>query len=124
MEVPMLKIFKLFSAVIVIFSLSSQIALAHEYPAQIGEKLGYGIANVVTGVAEIPKTMIITGREEGVAYGVTAGVFTGIAHMVGRMFTGALDIATFVVPTTTVPQPHVIWDDFDKETTYGPWKMR
>ncbi|PTN11571.1 exosortase system-associated protein, TIGR04073 family [Nitrosomonas aestuarii] len=120
----MLKILKLFSGVIIIFSLSTQVAVAHKYPAQVGEKLGYGIANVVTGVAEIPKTMIVTGREKGAAYGVTAGFFTGIIHMVGRMFTGALDIATFMVPTTTIPQPPVIWDDFDKETEYGPWKMR
>ena len=120
----MRKIFKVLSAVFIIFSLSSHAAMAHEYPAQIGEKLGFGIANVVTGVAEIPKTMIVTGRENGAAYGMTAGFLTGIVHMVGRVFTGAVDIATFMVPTTPIPQPAVIWDDFDKETTYTTWKMR
>ena len=108
----------------VIFSLSTNVALAHEYPAQIGEKLGAGIANVVTGVGEIPKTMMITGREKGASYGMTAGFFTGIVHMVGRTLIGAVDVVTFFVPTTPMVKPPFIWDDFHKETSYELWKIR
>lgn len=120
----MIQIFKLLSVVFVIFFLSSQTAMANSYPTKVGEKLGNGIANVVTGVVEVPKTMIITGRKQGATYGMTAGFFTGIVHMVGRLATGALDIATFMVPTTPIPQPGHIWDDFDRETTYKAWQMR
>ncbi|SEM81167.1 exosortase system-associated protein, TIGR04073 family [Nitrosomonas marina] len=99
-------------------------ALAHNYPTKVGEKLGNGIANAVTGVVEIPKTMMITGRRHGATYGMTAGFFTGLFHSVGRSLAGALDIATFLVPTTPVIRPAYIWDNFDRETTYTPWQMR
>jgi putative exosortase-associated protein (TIGR04073 family) len=99
-------------------------AQADNYPTKVGEKLGNGVANVVTGVAEIPKTMMITGHEKGAAYGMTAGFFIGIVHMLGRTLSGAVDIATFVVPTTPIVNPAYIWDDFDKETSYTPMRMR
>ncbi len=120
----MIQIFKLLSVTLIMFFLSSQSTMAHNYPAKIGEKLGTGIANVVTGVVEVPKTMMVTGRKKGATYGMTAGFFTGLAHMVGRLGTGALDIATFLVPTTPIPQPAHIWDNFDRETTYKAWEMR
>lgn len=120
----MIQLCKLLSVVFVIFFFSPQVAMAHDYPTKVGEKLGNGIANVVTGVVEIPKTMIVTGRQQGATYGMTAGFFTGIVHMVGRLGTGAIDIATFMVPTTPIPQPAYIWDNFDRETSYRAWKMR
>ncbi|SER71465.1 putative exosortase-associated protein, TIGR04073 family [Nitrosomonas sp. Nm51] len=102
----------------------SNFALAHNYPTKVGEKLGNGIANAVTGVVEIPKTMMVTGRRHGATYGMTAGFFTGLFHSVGRSLAGALDIATFLVPTTPVIRPAYIWDNFDRETTYTAWQMR
>ncbi len=104
-----------------LFSINAQ---ASDYPVKIGEKLGTGVANVVTGVAEIPKTMMVTGHQKGAAYGMTAGFFIGIVHTLGRTLSGALDIVTFLVPTTPVVNPPYIWDDFDKETTYTKWRMR
>ncbi len=101
-----------------------QISFGHSYPAKVGEKLSTGVTNMVTGIAEIPKTMIVTGRREGATYGITAGLFTGLVHMMGRTLTGALDVATFLVPTTPIVQPRYIWDDFNRETTYNAWKMR
>ena len=101
-----------------------QTSFAHSYPAKVGEKLSTGVANMVTGIAEIPKTMIVTGRREGATYGMTAGFFTGLVHMMGRTLTGALDVATFLVPTTPIVHSRYIWDDFNRETTYNAWKMR
>ena len=120
----MIQLCRLLSIIFVIFFLSSQSVIASDYPTKVGEKLVHGIANVVTGVAEVPKTMMVTGRQKGATYGMTTGFFTGLVHMVGRLATGALDIATFMVPTTPIPQPEYIWDDFDKETTYKAWEMR
>jgi len=118
-------IFKTILILSIMFSLSPNLAMAHEYPAQVGEKLGTGIVNVITGVGEIPKTMMISGREKGATYGMTAGFFTGIVHMLGRTLSGAVDIVTFVVPTTPMVKPPFIWDDFHHtETSYELWKMR
>ena len=52
------------------------------------------------------------------------GFFTGLFHSVGRSVIGALDIATFLIPTTPIVNPPYIWDNFDRETTYTAWKMR
>lgn len=120
----MSNIFRLLLVVFALFCLLPQMAMAQPYSAKVGEKLGNGIANVVTGFVEIPKTMIVMSNREGVAYGMTAGFFTGIVHMVGRTLTGAVDIATFIVPTTPVVRPPYIWDDFKRETTYIAWRMR
>lgn len=95
-----------------------QAAMAESYPSKIVAKLGNGIVNVATGIVEIPKTMIITSNRKGPAYGLTAGFFTGLAHMTGRTLLGAADIATFVVPTKPVIQPKYVWKNFDRETRY------
>lgn len=124
MGLSMKNLFRLLLVAFVLFTFSPQMAMAYTYPTKVGEKIGSGLANVVTGVAEIPKTMMVTSKREGVAYGVTAGFFTGIVHMVGRTLTGAVDIATFFVPTTPIVRPPYIWEDFDRETTYIAWRMR
>lgn len=117
---------KTFQALLLLITLSCipSVAMAHNYPTKVGEKLANGVTNAVTGVVEIPKTMMITGRRHGATYGMTAGLFTGIFHAVGRSVTGALDIATFLVPTTPIVRPNYIWDNFDRETTYTAWQMR
>lgn len=119
-----MKTFRLSLALVILCLLFPLNAQASDYPAKIGEKLGNGVANVVTGVAEIPKTMMVTGQKKGTTYGMTAGFFIGIVHMLGRTLSGAVDIATFLVPTTPIVNPPYIWDDFNKETTYSAWRMR
>lgn len=99
-------------------------AQADTYPEKAGEKLATGVANVVTGFVEIPKNMMITGSKKGTIYGMTAGFFVGIVHTVGRTVSGAVDIVTFVIPTTSIVKPTYIWDDFNRETTYTTWRMR
>ena len=99
-------------------------AQADSYPEKMGVKLATGVANVVTGVAEIPKNMMITSSTKGTVYGVTAGFFVGLIHTLGRTLSGAVDIVTFVVPTTSIVKPTYIWDDFNHETTYAAWHMR
>jgi len=93
-------------------------AMAHEYPTKAGEKLGSGVTNIFTGVLEIPKTMIVTSRTDGIGYGMTNGFFVGIVHAVGRTLSGVFDVTTFVIPTTSFVQSEYIWNNFDQETTY------
>jgi len=115
---------RMLALLVPLFFLPSQAAMAKDYPTKIGEKLGTGISNAVTGIAEIPKTMILTSNRNGIAYGMTAGFLTGIVHAVGRTFSGALDLATFPIPTTSLVAPEFVWNGFDKETTYESWQMR
>lgn len=99
-------------------------ASATSYPARMGTKLGNGIANVVTGIAEIPKTIIVSNRANGAAYAATAGFVSGLFHTVGRTLLGAGDIATFMIPTKPIVKPDFIWQHFDQETSYRKtWEL-
>jgi len=100
-------------------------AHASSYPARIGAKLGNGIANSVTGIAEIPRTISAANRKEGPAYAATAGFMTGLVHMLGRTLSGALDLVTFIIPTKPIVKPDYVWQDFATETTYrSTWEFR
>lgn len=103
---------------------SPQAAMSHSYIEGVGDKLAHGLANTITGIGEIPKNVMIASDEKGVAYGATAGVFTGIFHAIGRTLTGAVDIVTFIIPTKPIIEPDYIWEDWDKETRYNPdWRL-
>ena len=95
------------------------------HASRVGEKLAVGIANVSTGFVELPKTMIASSKSNGIAYGMTAGLMTGIGHTVGRTLFGALDLVTFMIPTKAMVTPEYVWNNFNKETTYNTnWQMR
>lgn len=115
---------KMLLALVLLFC-TPYLAMAHGYPGKIGEKLGVGIANVVTGPMEIPKTMMITTGTRGPGYGMTVGFMTGIVQMLGRTLSGALDLATFMIPTRSIVKPELIWNNFNTETSYNAnWQMR
>ena len=120
----MKQMMKMVMLVGVLFAMTPYAANASSYPAKMGVKLGNGIVNAVTGIGEIPKNIMIANRTEGPAYAATAGVMTGLLHMMGRTLSGAADLATFFIPTKPIVQPNFIWQGFKKETTYGGnWDM-
>ncbi len=107
-----------------LFFFTPYVATASSYPARMGSKLGNGIANVVTGIVEIPKAIIVTNRAHGPAYAATAGFVTGLFHMMGRTLLGAGDVASFMIPTKPIIQPDFVWERFNKETTYRKtWEL-
>lgn len=108
-----------------LFFFSPHAAMADSYPEKVGDKLAHGIANTVTGLGEVPKNIMITGKEKGAVYGATAGLLTGIVHGIGRTLTGVVDLVTFIIPTKPIIYPDYIWKGFDKETHYHPdWKLQ
>lgn len=110
------------SLAIVLFTATT--AWADQYPDKVMDKLGNGLANAATGVAEIPKTITIVGNRDGVIHGMTVGFLTGIANAVGRSLSGAFDIATFLIPTSPFVKPNYIWDDYNRETTFVESQMK
>ncbi len=110
--------------VFIVFLATPNLVLADQYPDKVVEKLGNGLANAVTGVVEIPKTITIVGNRDGVIHGMTVGFVMGIANTIGRSLSGAFDIATFLIPTTPFVKPSYIWDDFNRETTFVDARMR
>ncbi|GAB6142393.1 hypothetical protein JCM14076_31220 [Methylosoma difficile] len=99
-------------------------ASATTYASRLGSKIGYGIMNSATGIGELPKTVMVTSKTDGVAYAATAGVVTGLFHTIGRTLSGAADLATFFIPTKPIVQPGFVWQDWKKETTYRKtWEL-
>lgn len=99
----------------------AQRGMVQSYPAAASEKLVNGITNVATGFVELPKTIILTSQRDGPAYGLTIGLVTGIMQTIGRTVFGALDAVTFFIPTQSTVYPPYVWQNFDKETTYGQY---
>jgi putative exosortase-associated protein (TIGR04073 family) len=91
-----------------------------DYLDKKGGKLENGIANAVGGFIEIPKTVMIMSRSDGPVYDMTVGLLAGIVYMLGRTVYGAVDMATFMIPTKPLVDPDYIWNDFDRITTYKP----
>lgn len=120
----MKKIIQALCAISVIFAIFSTTASAAQYPDKVVDKLGNGLANAITGFVEIPKTINIVTRRDGMLHGMTVGLFTGLANSIGRTLSGAFDIATFFVPTTPFVKPAFIWHDFNRETTFVEAYMR
>ncbi len=120
----MKQIIKMLMLVGAFFLMTPYAASASTYPAKLGVKLGNGVVNMVTGLGEVPKNIILANRAEGPGYAATAGVMTGFLHGLGRTFCGAVDLMTFMIPTKPMVRPNFIWQSFNKETTYGGnWEL-
>ena len=92
-----------------------------DYGTAVGDKATRGIANLLTAPLELPKNMINTVNDSNIAYGMVGGAAKGILNLVARMFTGLVDLITFPLPTQPIVYPQYVWDDFDIDSTYGPY---
>lgn len=105
---------------IVLFSPNSQAEDSGiSYPAKIGGKFGIGLINTVTGIVEIPKTMMAVSENEGIGMGMSMGFVKGMTNLVGRTLTGIVDVVSFPIPTKPMVSPAVVFQDFGQETTYA-----
>lgn len=101
---------------------STQPLMAEEsYGEMVRTKLASGMTNMFFGIAEIPKNMINTSNDVNALLGVTGGVLKGTLHTMGRLLAGGLDFLTFPVPSQPITHPPFVWQDFNLDTTYGPY---
>lgn len=73
-------------------------ASAQEVVDGFSTKLVRGVANVATGWLEFPKQIYLTTKHDGAVKGMAVGPVKGIGMTVARTVTGALEIATFLLP--------------------------
>lgn len=93
---------------------------SESYSQTVGRKLLNGIGNIVTGIAEVPKNIIIVSNESNVAFGFIGGTFKGMVLTAGRMGAGVVDLVTAPIPTYPFVYPAYVWDDFYADTSFGP----
>ena len=97
-------------------------ALAADYGSQAAAKFSRGIINLTTGWLEVPKNISNESRKSNAGVGLTYGTVKGGVHTVGRTTAGALDTATFFVPSKSFVHSDRVWNDYNTETTYGASK--
>jgi putative exosortase-associated protein (TIGR04073 family) len=78
-------------------------------------KLGRGLANAVTGMLELPQSIVDVSEEEGALAAVTYGVAKGIAMSFVRMTVGVYEVVTFPIPLpfdyAPIVEPEFMMDD-------------
>lgn len=90
------------------------------YGQQVGDKLARAFGNLASAWLEIPKNMINTANANNVVLGSIGGLFKGLLNTGGRIGAAAADLVSFPIPTQPIAQPVYVWEDFDKDTAYGP----
>ena len=94
------------------------------YFSRAGMKILSGVANVATGWMELPKNISIWNQKNNnMLSDFTEGVLWGAVHTASRTASGAVDLATFWLPTFPTPSPTFVWDDFSKESDYYGFRM-
>lgn len=85
----------------------------------MARKLGRGVANVATGVLEIPRQMAHTIEQDGIIAGLTVGTVKGVGWAVSRELVGIYEVATFIMP-----QPDEYGVILEPEFVYNHWEWQ
>jgi len=106
-----------------IFALAGVAAciLAFASPAgaqSAGHKFGRGLADITTGVLELPGNAMVESEKHGAAAGVPIGLAKGLGMIVSRELVGVYEVvsAPFPVPAGYRPpiSPEFPWSYFDR----------
>ncbi|BBL70423.1 hypothetical protein MoryE10_10290 [Methylogaea oryzae] len=89
-----------------------------DYPSDVAEKFGRGLSNGALGWVEFGKNLYNEPVQHGPLY-APVGLLKGVAHAVGRTLVGAIDVASFLIPSPSFVQPNYVWEHMDTETSYG-----
>ena len=103
-------------------------AYAEPQPEMIVEKmaikLSRGIANTFTGIAELPKQTMLTGRDMGTIGYVVVGPLKGIGMTVYRTFIGLTETIFFAVPQPGYYDPMIdptyVWEGWEPKRDTSP----
>ena len=79
---------------VVLFLLSSTVCFAQDPMT----KLGRGVANSLTGWAELPKNVYDTSVQENAFVGATLGLARGVGMAIVRTGAGLLEVVSFPFP--------------------------
>lgn len=80
-------------------------------------KLGRGLLNVITGIVEIPKKVILTSKKEGIKIGLTRGLLDGAKAGLVRTASGIYEALTFPIPAPVDYAPMV-----EPEFVFEEWE--
>jgi putative exosortase-associated protein (TIGR04073 family) len=77
-------------------------------------KFARGLVNVLTFLGELPKQIVLTGRDQGFWAAISLGFLKGLGMSVVRLGSGLWDIAFFLSPWPEdwepVLEPEYVWE--------------
>jgi putative exosortase-associated protein (TIGR04073 family) len=100
---------------------------AEQQPEMIAEKMAIkfsrGVANTFTGIVELPKQTILTGREMG-GVGYVIGPLKGVGMTLYRTFIGMTEAIFFLVPQPgyydPMIEPTYVWEGWEPKKDTSP----
>lgn len=100
---------------------------AEQQPEMIAEKMAIkfsrGVANTFTGIVELPKQTILTGREMG-GVGYVIGPLKGVGMTLYRTFIGMTEAVFFLVPQPgyydPMIEPTYVWEGWEPKKDTSP----
>lgn len=95
------------------------------YFSRAGMKIMSGAANIAFGWLELPKNLSIWSEKGSInpLVGYAEGLLWGVYHTAARTASGAVDLATFWLPTYPTPDPPFVFDNFSKQSDYYGFRM-
>ena len=92
------KYMKVFTGAVLVAAIMSLSAAAYAESGSPIRKLARGVANMATGILEVPINIVDVTEEEGYVAGLTYGIIKGVAMAVLRLGVGVYETATFPIP--------------------------
>lgn len=92
---------------------------AEGYIDGVSHKLARGFSNLFTGLGEVPKNMVNASNKTNPVVGSTGGLMMGTIDTLGRTASGIVDVLSSPIPSKSLVQPEFVWNDFNKNTSYG-----
>jgi putative exosortase-associated protein (TIGR04073 family) len=81
---------------------------------KMATKFGRGFVNCLTFLGELPKQMVLDGRENGFWSAITLGFLKGLGMMVARFGAGLWEMAFFLSPWPddyeAILDPEYVWE--------------
>lgn len=86
---------------------------------EMSAKLTRGVFNILTGWGEIPRQMIVSGKDRGWWAVIPVGIPAGVIMGVGRTGVGIFDAALFFAPIDDsydpILEPAFVWQKVDED---------
>lgn len=90
----------------------------HSWASCFVSKASHGLANVTTGLVELPKNIGNITSDSNLFAGMTIGLVRGVVHTVSRTLVGAAEFITSPIPTEEYVTPGYVWERFSEDTRY------
>ena len=104
-------------------AMANDLTCTEDTVQDMSSKLNRGVFNVLTGLGEIPRQMIVSGCDKGWWAPIPVGIPAGVIMAVVRTGVGVFETATFFIPINhsyePIMDPAFVWQRAQKPERNG-----